>query len=281
MEWLTDPKAWTALVALTALEIVLGIDNIVFIAILSGKLPEGQQAKARQVGLGIALITRVLLLLAIGWVMSLTTPLFRLGPEPAAAVAGAAHGAAAHPADPLGISGRDLILLAGGLFLVWKSVVEIHAKLEGEESHAEAGPAAAFGTVLAQILLLDVVFSLDSVITAVGMVPPSQLMVMIISVVISTIFMLIFSTALSNLVAKHPTVKMLALAFLVLIGANLLGEGFEQHIEKGYTYFAMAFAVAVEFLNLRLRKKEVEPVHLRTGFPYSPPGGSGGPVPAD
>lgn len=262
LEWIADPKAWIGLLTLTVLEIVLGIDNIIFISILSGKLPPDQQARARQLGLLLALGTRILLLLSLSWVISLTEPLFRLGPEPelAAAAAGAGgHGSEKHPADPWGFSGRDLILIFGGLFLIGKSVHEIHGKLEGEEGHAAAGGAPSFAGVLVQILLLDVVFSLDSVITAVGMV--NQIAVMITAVVIAVLFMLAFSGAISGFVEKHPTIKMLALSFLVLIGVNLLAEGFEQHIEKGYTYFAMAFAVAVEMLNIKLRKRG-EPVHL-------------------
>lgn len=262
LEWIADPKAWIGLLTLTLLEIVLGIDNIIFISILSGKLPPDQQGRARQLGLLLALGTRILLLLSLSWVISLTQPLFRLGPEPELAAAGTGaggHGGEKHPADPWGFSGRDLILIFGGLFLIGKSVHEIHGKLEGEEGHAAAGVAPSFAGVLVQILLLDVVFSLDSVITAVGMV--NQIAVMITAVVIAVLFMLAFSGAISGFVEKHPTIKMLALSFLVLIGVNLLAEGFEQHIEKGYTYFAMAFAVAVEMLNIKLRKRG-EPVHL-------------------
>jgi len=258
---LLTAEAALALVTLTALEIVLGIDNIIFISILSGKLPADQQARARQLGLLLALGTRILLLLSLSWVIGLTEPLFRIGPQPelAAGTETGGHGAGKHPADPWGFSGRDLILVLGGLFLIGKSVHEIHGKLEGEEGHAVGGAAPSFVGVLVQILLLDIVFSLDSVITAVGMV--NQIAVMIAAVVIAVLFMLAFSGAISGFVEKHPTIKMLALAFLVLIGVNLLAEGFEQHIEKGYTYFAMAFAVAVEMLNLKLRKRG-EPVHL-------------------
>lgn len=261
-DWLSDPQAWIGLLTLTILEIVLGIDNIVFISILSGKLPAEQQTKARQMGLGLALITRIMLLLSLGWVMGLTEPLFRLGPLPAVTEAAAGHGGhgSSHPADPWGFSGRDLILIAGGLFLLWKSVHEIHEKLEGEEGHVSAKTAPTFNAVIVQILLLDIVFSLDSVITAIGMV--KQIGVMITAVLIAVGIMLAFVNPISNFVERHPTVKMLALAFLVLIGANILGEGFEQHIPKGYTYFAMAFAVLVEMLNLRA-KKATEPVHLR------------------
>jgi predicted tellurium resistance membrane protein TerC len=272
MEWLSDPKIWIGLVTLTVLEIVLGIDNVIFISILSGKLPPEQRPKARKLGLALALITRILLLLSLGWVMSLTGNLFRVGPEPAAvpAPAGGDHGGghgAGRVLDPFGISGRDLILILGGLFLIFKSVREIHHKLEGEEGEASSKIVApSFSGVIVQILLLDIVFSLDSVITAVGMV--SDVKVMITAVIIATGFMVVFAGSISAFVEKHPTVKMLALSFLVLIGANLLAEGFDQHIEKGYTYFAMAFAVGVEMLNLKLRsgKHQPEPVHLRSPY---------------
>lgn len=236
-DWLTDPAAWIALLTLTVLEIVLGIDNIIFISILSNKLPESERNKARQLGLGLALISRILLLLSINWVKSATHPIFTL---------------------PFGshefaeVSWRDLILGGGGLFLIWKSVKEIHNKLEGEDEHGETGPVTSLGAVLVQIMLLDVVFSLDSVITAVGMA--NHLGVMITAVVIAVGFMLFFSKAISDFVEQHPTIKILALSFLVLIGVNLLAEFAGQHIEKGYTYFAMAFAVGVEMLNLKMRK---------------------------
>ncbi|GMV87889.1 MAG: membrane protein [Chthonomonas sp.] len=241
MEWLAQPQTWMAFLTLTLLEIVLGIDNIVFISILAGKLPESQRAKARQIGLMLALVTRILLLLSISWVMSLKATLV----EPFG-----------HP-----FSGRDLILLFGGLFLLYKAVKEIHGKLEGEEHHGKAGKAATFSSVIAQILVLDIVFSLDSVITAVGMA--DRIEIMIAAVVVSVGFMLAFAGPVSDFVEKHPTVKMLALAFLVLIGVNLVTEGFGAHIEKGYTYFAMAFATLVEMLNLRLKKAAAEPVKLR------------------
>ncbi|MCC2670632.1 MAG: Integral rane protein TerC [Armatimonadetes bacterium] len=263
MEWLTDPQTWIALVTLTVLEIVLGIDNIVFIAILAGKLPEDQRQRARTTGLALALITRILLLLSLGWVMSLTAPLFRLGPAPVISpeVAAGAHAAGVHIRDPWGISGRDLILLLGGLFLIWKSTHEIHAKLEGQEGHTSTRVAPSFKAIIGQILILDVVFSLDSVITAVGMA--SDIGVMIAAVVIAVGVMLVFAGTISSFVERHPTIKMLALSFLVLIGVNLLAEGLDQHIEKGYTYFAMGFAVLVEVLNLRMRSNAKEPVHLR------------------
>ncbi len=235
MELLLDPNMWVALLTLTVLEIVLGIDNIVFISILSGKLPKEKQKKARQTGLALALITRVLLLLSLSWVMSLTSPLFNvLGQE---------------------ISGRDLILLIGGLFLIYKATAEIHEKLEGENHDTEIKGKATFTSVIAQILILDVVFSLDSVITAVGMA--NHIEVMIAAVIIAVVIMLFAAESISRFVNQHPTVKMLALAFLVLIGVSLLAEGLDQHIPKGYIYFAMAFSVLVEMLNLRLKKKRV------------------------
>ena len=245
MEWLLDPQIWVSLLTLTALEIVLGIDNVIFISILAGKLPEAQQAKARQLGMSLALITRILLLCSITWLMKLTTDLFTL------------------PILNEGISGKDLILLIGGLFLIGKSVVEVHEKLEGAEGHANpAGPRAQFARVIVQILLLDIVFSLDSVITAVGMA--DNLGVMITAVVIALGVMLAFAGAISDFVNRHPTVKMLALSFLILIGVTLVGEALGQHIPKGYIYFSMAFAFGVEMLNLRLQKKAARPVQLHS-----------------
>jgi predicted tellurium resistance membrane protein TerC len=253
MHLLTDPQAWLALVTLTILEIVLGVDNIIFISILSGKLPAEQRAKARQMGLALALITRVGLLLSLSWVLTLTKPLIEFG--------------------PVHLNGRDLILLLGGLFLLWKSVHEIHNKLEGEEvPHGAEPKAISFNGVIAQILILDVVFSLDSVITAVGMAKDVE--IMIAAVVIAVAFMLVFAGSISNFVEEHPTIKMLALAFLVLIGVNLVAEGFHQHIPKGYIYFAMAFSVGVELLNIRAKKKSA-PLHLRD-TPHEPAPGPGG-----
>jgi predicted tellurium resistance membrane protein TerC len=251
--WLTDPTAWVALLTLTILEIVLGIDNIVFISILSNKLPESQRSKARQIGLALALVSRILLLLSINWVKNATTPLFTLpfGSEEMAQV-----------------SMRDLILGGGGLFLIWKAVKEIHAKLEGDDHGHDAGKATmTMGAVLVQIMILDVVFSLDSVITAVGMA--DEVGVMIAAVIIAVGFMLVFAGRISEFVERHPTVKMLALAFLVLIGVNLTAEAGGAHIEKGYTYFAMAFSVAVEMLNLRMNKGK--PVQLKPGTSYGRP----------
>ncbi|TMQ00438.1 MAG: TerC family protein [Verrucomicrobia bacterium] len=241
MDWLANPEIWVSLLTLTVLEIILGIDNIVFISILAGKLPADQQAKARQVGLSLALFTRVLLLCGLAWMVRLTRPLFHIPtlgllPEP-------------HP-----VSGRDLILLGGGLFLLWKSTHEIHEKLEGEDGAVTSRLAPNFVSVIVQILLLDIVFSLDSVITAVGMA--RQLGVMIAAVIIALVFMLIFSGRISDFIQKHPTLKVLALSFLLLIGCALVAEGFHKEIPKGYIYFAMAFSVGVESLNLRLRSKQ-------------------------
>ncbi len=246
MDWITDPQIWISLVTLTALEIVLGIDNVIFISILAGKLPPEQQDKARKLGLSLALITRIILLFSITWVMSLTKVLFTL------------------PVFDLGITGKSLILFIGGLFLIGKSVVEIHEKLEGVDGHASGGnKGASFRATIIQILLLDIVFSLDSVITAVGMA--NQLWVMIIAVVIALGVMLMFAGAISDFVNRHPTLKMLALSFLILIGVMLVGESLGQHIPKGYIYFSMAFAFIVEMLNLRLRKKS-QPVELHQPY---------------
>ena len=248
MELLSDPQAWIAFATLTVLELVLGIDNIVFISILAGKLPAGQQSKARYVGLALALLMRVILLFSLAWVIGLTAPLFSvIGEE---------------------ISGRDLVLLLGGLFLIAKSTHEIHSSLEGEEGHAGAKLFSSFASVIIQIMLLDIVFSLDSVITAVGMV--SDLRIMIGAVVIAILFMMAFSGTIGRFVQKHPTVKMLALAFLLLIGVTLIAESLDQHIPRGYIYFAMAFSVFVEMLNLRLRKSKTAPVHLRDGYGDAP-----------
>lgn len=249
MELLTDPQIWIAFGTLTVLEVVLGIDNIVFISILAGKLPEEQRGRARTLGLGLAMLIRIGLLFAISWVIGLTTPLVEVfGQE---------------------ISGRDIILIAGGLFLLAKATHEIHQKLEGEEGHASARIPPSFVAVIVQILLLDVVFSLDSVITAVGMV--DEIEVMIAAVVVAIGFMMVFAGPVSRFVEKHPTVKMLALSFLLLIGVVLVAEGFDQHIPKGYIYFAMAFSVGVEMLNLAMRKKS-RPVRLHE--PYVGQGGT-------
>jgi predicted tellurium resistance membrane protein TerC len=246
MDWLTNPEIWIALVTLTALEIVLGIDNIVFISILASKLPEAQQSRARSVGLGAALVTRILLLLSLTWIIQLTAPLFTVVGQ--------------------SVSGRDLILIIGGLFLLAKATLEIHERLEGEEGHAGAVSTTSFGAVIVQIMLLDIVFSLDSVITAVGMV--DELAVMVAAVIIAVGIMLLSAGVISDFVNRHPTVKMLALAFLVLVGVTLIAEGLHHHIPKGYIYFSMAFSVFVEMLNLGARRKvrPQEPVHLRPTF---------------
>ena len=243
MAWMTSGEGWIALLTLTILEIVLGIDNIVFISILAGKLPSEMRARARRVGLSLAMLIRIGLLLSITWVMGLTAPLFTVLSE--------------------AISGRDLILLVGGLFLLGKSTYEIHDKLEGHEGRASEKVAASFAGVIVQILLLDIVFSLDSVITAVGMA--DDVAVMVIAVVLAVGVMLVSAGAISDFVEGHPTVKMLALSFLLLIGAALIAEGLDQHIPKGYIYFAMAFSVFVEMLNLRLRRKR-QPVHLHQPY---------------
>jgi predicted tellurium resistance membrane protein TerC len=243
MEWITSPEAWIALTTLTLLEIVLGVDNIIFISILSGKLPPDQQPKARRLGLLGAMLTRVLLLFSLAWIIKLTAPLFTLGNT--------------------NISGRDLILIIGGLFLIAKSTHEIHDKLEGEEGHASKRVAASFASVIIQIMLLDIVFSLDSVITAVGMV--DELWVMVTAVVIAVAIMMWSAEPISAFVHRHPTVKMLALSFLLLIGCSLIAEGFGQHIPKGYIYFAMGFSVFVEAINLRVRRKAV-PVQLHEAY---------------
>lgn len=243
MELLSNPDVWVALLTLTALEIVLGIDNVIFISILADKLPPEQRKRARLLGLSLAMFMRIALLLTLNWIANLTNELFSI----------AGHG----------FSGRDLILLAGGLFLIYKATTEIHDKLEGDEHHADAGATkhASFSGVIAQILLLDIVFSLDSVITAVGMAEDIE--VMIAAVIIAVLVMLVASGPLSAFVSKHPTVKMLALSFLLLIGTSLVAEGWGFHISKGYIYAAMAFSVFVEILNLKMRSSSEKPVELR------------------
>lgn len=243
MEWLADPSVWIAFGTLTVLELVLGIDNVIFISILSGKLPPEQQARARYIGLTLALVMRVILLFSLSWVMGLTEPLFTVWNQ--------------------SVSGRDLILLIGGLFLIGKSTHEIHGSLEGEAGHELKKVYASFASVIVQITLLDIVFSLDSVITAIGMV--DRVAIMIAAVVVSIIAMMLFAGSIGAFVQRHPTIKMLALAFLLLIGVTLIAEGFHQHIPKGYIYFAMAFSVMVEFLNMRLRKK-ADPVELHDPY---------------
>lgn len=241
MDWISDPSAWVGLLTLVALEIVLGVDNVVFISIISGKLPLEQQAKARQMGIAAAVITRILLLLSLSWVIRLTATLFTVFDRD--------------------ISGRDLILIVGGLFLLAKATHEIHAKLEGEAEVVNRKGGPSFASVIIQIMLLDIIFSLDSVITAVGMV--DEIAVMVVAVVIAAGVMYTSAGPISNFVHRHPTFKMLALSFLLLIGVTLVAEGFGQHISKGYIYFAMGFSLLVEVLNLRVRKQADHPVELR------------------
>ncbi len=255
IESLSDPQIWVALGTLTFLEIVLGVDNVIFISILSGKLPEAQQPRARRLGLLMAMGTRILLLMSLAWIIKLTTPWFTIfGVE---------------------ISGRDLILILGGLFLMAKSTYEIHDKLEGEEGHASKRVAASFASVIVQIMLLDIVFSLDSVITAVGMV--DELWVMVAAVIISVAIMMLSAETISAFVQKHPTVKMLALSFLLLIGMSLILEGFDHHIPKGYIYFAMGFSVFVEMINLRVRRV-TRPVQLHERYTEERDPGRSGPT---
>lgn len=244
--WIAQPESWIALLTLIVLELVLGVDNVIFISILAGKLPQHDQKRARSTGIMLAVVTRILLLLSLSWVISLEEALFTL------------------PYFNIGISGRDLILLAGGIFLLWKSTNEIHEKLEGKEGHASAKVSATFTSVIIQIMLLDIVFSLDSVITAVGMV--DELMIMIIAVIVAAGVMVFTSGPLGEFVEKHPTIKILALSFLLLIGFTLVVEGLHQHIPKGYVYFAMGFSVFVEMINLRIRDSHVKPVNLRDAY---------------
>lgn len=240
-EWIANPEAWVALVTLTSLEIVLGIDNIIFISILVGRLPESQRNKGRIIGLSLAMIARILLLLSLAWIMKLTAPLFSV--------------------YAYEISGRDLILIIGGLFLLAKSTHEIHHSLEGEENDKNEVKKVSFSSVLIQIALLDIVFSLDSVITAVGLA--KDIPVMVIAIIIAVIVMMLSAKTLGEFVDNHPTIKMLALSFLILVGVSLIGEGFEMHIPKGYIYFAMAFSIGVELLNLKVRSKKRNTIKLR------------------
>jgi len=243
MNWVMDPNIWLALLTLSAIEIVLGVDNIVFIAILAGKLPEHQQAKGRTVGLMLAMATRILLLFSITLIMKLTQPLFVV--------------------FAFEISGRDIILIAGGLFLLVKSTHEIHNNLEGEETHTQqkSSKEATFTSVVTQIMILDIVFSIDSVVTAIGLA--KQLSIMVAAIIIAVIVMIFLAGRISSFVDNHPTIKMLALSFLLLIGISLIGEGLDLHIPKGYIYFAMAFSVFVEVLNMKIRKHRIKPVKLR------------------
>jgi predicted tellurium resistance membrane protein TerC len=246
MEIFTSPELLIALLTLTVLEIVLGVDNVIFISILSGKLPKADQKRARRVGLMAAMLMRIALLLSLSWMASLTAPLFTIIGQT--------------------FSGRDLILLGGGLFLLAKATWEIHDKLEGEEGHSSGKPAATFASVITQVMLLDIVFSLDSVITAIGM--SDHLMVMVTAVILAVLVMLLAAEGISAFVEAHPTVKILALSFLMLIGLSLVADGFGQHISKGYIYFAMGFSVFVEFINIRIRtKRKAPPVHLRHNYP--------------
>jgi len=250
MEWLLDPQTWIAFATLTLLEIVLGVDNIIFIAILAGRLPKDRRNLARRLGLALAMLTRIGLLLSLAWIMTLTEPLFEV------------------PLFGKAISGRDMILIGGGLFLLWKSVHEIHNSLEGEEEEQGAGmkvAAVSFSGVIVQIGIIDIVFSLDSVITAVGMV--EQVPIMVLAIVAAVIVMMFAAGPIGEFVDRHPTIKMLALSFLILVGVALVGEGWDLHIPKGYIYFAMAFSVAVETLNIRMRARMREPVHLRKHVP--------------
>ena len=244
IEILLDPQIWIAFLTLTALELVLGIDNIIFIAIIVNKLPQEKREFARKLGLFLAMFMRIGLLLVLSWIIGLTEPVLTLFGH--------------------GVSGRDLILIAGGLFLIWKSTMEVHQLLEGEEGEQSSKVASTFAGVILQIIMIDLVFSLDSIITAVGMV--SEVGVMIAAVVASVGLMMLFASAIGRFVSDHPTIKMLALSFLVVVGVVLIVDGFGHHVPKGYIYFAMAFSVSVEMLNIRMRKKAVRPVELREPY---------------
>ena len=247
IELLSDPQVWIAFATLTALELVLGIDNIIFISILVDKLPLEKREFARRIGLFMAMFMRIGLLLVLAWIVGLVTPLFTVFSK--------------------GVSGRDLILILGGLFLIWKSTMEIHQSLEGEEPHGSGAVKATFAAVILQIMVIDLVFSLDSIITAVGMV--DDVRVMIAAVIVSVLLMMLFAGPIGRFVSDHPTIKMLALSFLVIVGTVLVAEGFGHHVPKGYVYFALAFSLAVEMLNIRLRKRGAKPVHL---YPPKIPG---------
>lgn len=248
LELLTDPQAWIAFATLTTLELVLGIDNIIFISILVDKLPPEKRVLARRLGLFMAMFMRIGLLLVLSWIIGLVAPLFSvMGKD---------------------ISGRDLILIAGGVFLIWKSTGEIHQSLEGEEGHASGAVQATFAAVILQIMVVDLVFSLDSIITAVGMV--DELAVMIAAVIASVALMMVFAGAIGRFVSDHPSIKMLALSFLVVVGVVLIAEGFDHHVPKGYVYFAMAFSLGVEMLNIRMRRRSAKPVQLHTEYTREP-----------
>ena len=241
---LSDPQIWIAFATLTLLELVLGIDNIIFISILVDKLPKAQLELARKIGLFMAMFMRIGLLFILSWIVGLTEPLFT--------------------AFGIAVSGRDLILILGGLFLIWKSTAEIHESLEGVEAHTSSAVKATFGAVIVQIMIIDMVFSLDSIITAVGMV--DELAVMVAAVVVSVALMMLFASAIGRFVSNHPTIKMLALAFLVVVGVVLVAEGFGTKVPKGYVYFAMAFSLGVELLNIWMRKRSAKPVHLHDAY---------------
>jgi predicted tellurium resistance membrane protein TerC len=244
LELLTSPDVWIAFLTLTALELVLGIDNIVFISILADKLPEEQRDLARRVGLSFALLSRIALLLLLSWIIGLTAPLFSvLGQE---------------------ISGRDLILIGGGLFLLYKSTREVHQLLEGEEGEGSSRASVALWSVILQIIIIDSVFSIDSIITAVGLV--DEIAVMIAAVIVAVLLMMVFAGPIGRFVSAHPTIKMLALSFLFMIGTVLIADGLDQHVPRGYIYFAMAFSIIVELLNMRLREQKADPVHLHKRF---------------
>jgi predicted tellurium resistance membrane protein TerC len=249
VDWITSPESWIALATLIVLELVLGVDNIIFISILAGKLPKNDQPRARTTGIMLAVITRILLLLSLSWIISLEHPFFYVP---------------FFGGEKIGISGHNLILIVGGLFLLGKSTFEIHEKLEGQEGHTSARVSPNFVNVVVQIMLLDIVFSLDSVITAVGM--SNEIAIMIIAVIIAAGIMIFTSGPIGDFVERHPTVKMLALSFLLMIGLTLVAEGLHQHIPKGYVYFAMGFSVMVEMFNLRLRDSHVKPVNLRDAY---------------
>jgi len=249
VNWITSPESWVALATLIILELVLGVDNIIFISILAGKLPKNDQPRARTTGIMLAVITRILLLLSLSWIISLEHPFFYLP---------------FFGGEKIGISGHNLILIAGGLFLLGKSTYEIHEKLEGQEGETSAKVSPNFVSVVVQIMLLDIVFSLDSVITAVGM--SNEIVIMILAVIIAAFIMIFLSGPIGDFVERHPTVKMLALSFLLMIGLTLIAEGLHQHIPKGYVYFAMGFSVFVEMINLRVRDSHVKPVNLRDPY---------------